>query len=134
MKIERAQEIYSDYEEGSLSPAMKLAIEQHFQADPSAKRDYDDFSRVFELLSEVSPLDVEVPHGFRAKVMQRAAIESVQRQKAVSNSFGEKFRNLFLQPRRREATGVVAAVLAVAIVIGVFLKPVQHPGTKHVSA
>jgi len=122
MKLERAQEIYSDYEEGSLSPAMKLALEQHFDADPAGKQDFDDFSRLFGLLSESTADDVEVPHGFRAKIMERVSLEDSKRP-AQGVGFAAALRNMFAQPRRREAAGVVAAVLAVAIVGSVVLKP-----------
>jgi len=122
MKIERAQEIYSDYEEGTLSPPMKLALEQHFEGDSAAREDYEDFSRLFGLLSETSTDEVEVPYGFRAKILERVAMEDAYRQASRKTGFLESLRNLFLQPGSREASGALAAVIVVAIVAGVVMK------------
>ena len=44
MKTERARELYSDYAEGVLSPALAQALEQHFASEPDARADYDQFT------------------------------------------------------------------------------------------
>lgn len=101
---------------------MKLALDQHFDADPAGKQDFDDFSRIFGLLSEATADEVEVPHGFRAKVMERVSVEATKRP-AQRGGFAATLHNLFAQPKQREAAGVMAAVLAVAVIGVVFLKP-----------
>lgn len=121
MKFERAQEIYSDYQEGSVSPAMKLALEQHFEAEPAAKQDFDEFSRVLGLLSDYTPGEVEVPHAFRAKIMERVASEGVRQSAPQRGGIAGALRNLFSMPRRREAAAVLAFVMVVAA--AVVLKP-----------
>ena len=63
MKPERAQELYSDYAEGTLAPALRQALEQHFEADPSARADYARFARVYTLLERPLEAEVEVPLG-----------------------------------------------------------------------
>lgn len=124
MKLEQAQELYSDYKEGTLSPAMMLALEQHFEADPASKRDYDDFARVFDLLAAAEAKEVEVPHGFRAKIMDRAAGESAKRQTAPTGPL-DALRDLFRQPRRLQTALVLGAVAGVVVISAVFV------GTSH---
>jgi len=119
MKLERAQDIYSDYKEDSLSPAMKLALEQHFETEAGARQDYDEFSQIFSLISASTPEEVEVPHGFRASVMARVSQEADSRRSETG--FLGALRGLFVQQRRREAVGVLAAALIVALAI--VLKP-----------
>jgi len=110
MKPERAQELYSEYREGTLSPAMKLALEQHFEADPEAKQEYDDFARVYDLLALTQVEEVEVPHGFRAGIMDRVAAESTKRPERVG------FWDFLRRPRQLQAAIGVCAVVAVAVV------------------
>ena len=71
MKLERAQELYSDYAEGVLSPALTQALEQHFDADPAAQDDYARFRRVYVLLEQPFAEELEVPAGFRAHILER---------------------------------------------------------------
>jgi len=130
MKLERAQELYSEYKEGILSPAMKLALEQHFEADQEAKHDYDDFARVFDLLAMAEVDEVEVPHGFRAKVMERAALESAKR--TPSTGVLGALRDLFRQPRQLQTAFVLTALAGVAVVSAVFVN--NHPRTPAMSA
>jgi hypothetical protein len=124
MKSERAQELYTDYAEGALSPAMKLALEQHFEADSAARADYNEFYRVWSLLE--TPLEeIDVPHGFRAKVMERVSLEQAKRTKNPLQNAMRSLSDWFgFSPQRRTA-GAVAATLLVATVIGVF----THSGT-----
>jgi len=80
MKLERGQELYSEYRDGSLSPAMRMALEQHFQTDDSARADYDNFARAMSLLENTSFEELEAPHGFRASVMERVAAAHAARE------------------------------------------------------
>jgi len=127
MKLERAQELYSEYKEGTLSPAMKLALEQHFEADQEAKHDYDDFARVFDLLAMAEVDEVEVPLGFRAKIMERAALESAKR--TPSTGVLGALRDLFRQPRQLQTAFVLTALAGVAVVSAVVVNnhPVRTP-------
>jgi hypothetical protein len=122
MKLERAQEIYSDYKEETLSPAMKLALEQHFEAESGAREDYDQFSQLFSMMSTATPEEVEVPNGFRASVMARVSQEASNRRK--DTGILASLRDFFAQQRRREAFGILAAVLVVALAVAV--RPVSH--------
>ena len=125
MKLERAQELYSDYKEGTLSPAMKLALEQHFESDPGAKQDYEDFARVFDVLAMAEVDEVEVPHGFRAKIMERAALESAR--KTPSTGILGVLRDLFKQPRQLQTAFVLTALAGVAVVSAVVVNT-KHTG------
>lgn len=123
MKMERAQELYSDYAEGTLTPALRQALEQHFEADPAARADYAEFSAVYSLLEQPAGEEVEAPSGFRAKVMERAAARLGQRVTTTSRS---GWLGWLVPPARQRATGGALAALAVVVVGGILL---THPGT-----
>lgn len=123
MKLERAQELYSDYAEGTLTPALRQALEQHFDADPAARADYAQFSAVCSLLEQPAGEEVEAPSGFRAKIMERATAQQEQQTAATSRS---SWLGWFVPPARQRATGGVLAALAAVVVGGVLL---THPGT-----
>ena len=122
MKTERAQELYTDYFEGTLTPALRQALEQHFEADPAARADYAEFAAMFALLEQPAGEELEAPAGFRAKIMERAAAQHEQRVTAASRSW----LGWFVPPARRRAAGGALAALAVVVVGGILL---THPGT-----
>ena len=126
MKMERAQELYSDYAEGTLTPALRQALEQHFEADPAARADYAEFSAVYSLLAQPIDDEMEAPSGFRAKIMERVSAQQEQRV-AATNRTG--WLGWFVRPARQRATGGALAALAVAVVGGVLLTHPGKPGT-----
>ncbi|MCW3058971.1 MAG: hypothetical protein JWQ02_792 [Capsulimonas sp.] len=129
MKLERARELYSDYAEGTLSPAMKLALEQHFDADTEARADYDEFARIFAVLGDSAPLEVNVPLGFRAKVMELATAEQ-QRRASAPRSLGDAIREWFAPSGRRRLSGGILAGAAALVVAGIMFSPaMQITGT-----
>ena len=121
MKLERAQELYSDYAEGALTPALRQALDQHFDADPSARADYVQFSSVYALLEQPAGEELDVPLGFRAKILERATAQQGQRG-AVSAR--PSWLGWFVPPAHRRATGGALAALAVVVVAAVL---VTHP-------
>ncbi len=125
MKTERARELYSDYAEGTLSPAMRLALEQHFAAEPEAQTDYAEFERVYQLVqSHQAPL-VDVPLGFRAKVLELAAQAQAARELTPAQRAAQTITGWFApQARRRQMTGGLVAAFAVAGLAGVFVHSV----------
>jgi len=127
MKLERARELYSDYAEGTLTPAMKLALEQHFDADAEARADYEEFARIFAVLGDSAPVEVEIPLGFRAKVMELATAEQ-QRRASAPRSLGDAIREWFAPSGRRRLSGGVLAGAAALIVAGIVFGPTMHPG------
>ena len=121
MKPERAQELYSEYAEGTLTPALRQALEQHFDADPAARADYAQFAQIFALLAQPAGQEVEVPLGFRAKVLERVAAQQEQRE-AAPHAAG--WLGWFTPPAHRRATGGALAALAAVVIGGVV---VMHP-------
>jgi hypothetical protein len=124
MKPERAQELYSEYAEETLTPALHQALEQHFEADPAARADYDQFSQVYALLEQPLGAELEAPLGFRAKILERAAEQQGRRETSSSRAAG--WLGWFTPPAHRRATGGALAALAAVIIGGVI---VTHPGT-----
>ena len=121
MKPERAQELYSEYAEGTLTPALRQALEQHFDADPAARADYAQFAQIFGLLAQPAGQEIEVPLGFRAKVLERVAAQQEQRE-AAPRAAG--WLGWFTPPAHRRATGGALIALAAVVIGGVV---VMHP-------
>lgn len=130
MKLERGQELYSEYRDGTLSPAMKLALEQHLQADPGARTDFEEFDSAMKILEGATFEEVEAPHGFRASVMERVAAAHAAREEAPQG-FLAKLTHWFGQPHRKELTGAVAGLAAVAVVVTAVLHPTPQVGINH---
>ena len=130
MKTERARELYSDYAEGALSPAFKQALEQHFEADWDARADFDQFMRVYALMDAPELREeIEVPLGFRAKVLELAAQEQARREAVPSRRAALTITGWFSSwGHRRQATGGLVAALAVAALAGVVIHNI-NPGT-----
>ena len=125
MKLERAQELYSDYAEGTLTPALTQALEQHFEAAPDARADYDQFSQIYALLEQPLGQEMEAPLGFRAKILEKATEQQERRETTVSHRAAGLFGGWFAPPAHRRATGGALAALAAVVIGGVI---VTHPG------
>ena len=126
MKPERAQELYSDYAEGTLAPALRQALDQHFDSDPSARADYARFARVYSLLEQPLEAEADVPPGFRAKILEQVAAGQARRETTfTTRQAGTAPGGWFSTAPRRRMTGGVLAGLAAAALIGVFF---AHPG------
>lgn len=125
MKPERAEELYSDNAEGTLTPALRQALEQHFEADPAARADYAQFTKIYTLLDQPLESEVEVPLGFRAKVLERVASEQAQREATLSRRAVGTFTGWFSSVPHRRVTGGALAGLVAAVVVGVMF---FHPG------
>ena len=120
MKLERAQELYTDYAEGTLSPSLRLALEQHWAADPAARADFDRFRQMLALLDAGEAPVIEVPLGFRARVLEMAAQEKSARENTPARRAFLTVTGFFRAPGPRRATGGALAALAAAAVVGVF--------------
>ncbi len=124
MKTERAQELYSEYAEGTLTPALRQALEQHFEADPNARADYAQFSQIYALLEQPLGEELEAPLGFRAKILERVTEQQGRREASSSRAAG--WLGWFTPPAHRRATGGALAALA-AVVIGGVIVTNQRP-------
>jgi len=127
MKLERAQELYSDYAEGTLTPALRLALDQHFDADPAARADYEAFARVYAILEQPMTQDEEVPLSFRAKILERAAAEQGRRETTFTLRPARSLGGWFQTVPHRRATGGALAALAAVIVMAFVVFPQNTP-------
>jgi hypothetical protein len=129
MQCERAEELFSDYIEGALDPAMRQVFEQHLSVCASCNIDVEQLRAVFGLLDEGLP-EVATPPGFRAAVLNKI------RQQPHRQTLLERMR-AWITPNAAgritgaPAIGVTAAALLVAIASGTFLSHhnVVHPPT-----
>lgn len=117
MNSEQAQELYSEYKDGSLSVAMRVALEQHLQTSVSDEVDFNTFSAIWDTMAQTASDEVAVPHGFRATVLERA----IAAKSANSRTFGYRVRTLFSAggfagaPQR--ITGGAVAIAASLLVV-----------------
>lgn len=124
MKPERARELFSDYAEDALTPALRLALDQHFAADPAARAEYEQFFRIYALLEAHEPAMVEVPLGFRAKVLENVAAEQARREAAPAHRAAQSLTGWWKSIGSRRAGAGVFAALAACAIVGVI---VAHP-------
>ena len=128
MKPERARELFSDYAEDALTPALRLAMDQHFEADADARAEYEQFARVYALLEADTPEMVDVPLGFRARVLEKVAAEQARREAAPAHRAALSLTGWWRCLGTRRAGAGVFAALAACAVVGVFVA--QHDGTR----
>jgi hypothetical protein len=117
MLCERAQELFSDYYEGAVKPAMLVPLEGHIDECEDCRGKLHGMRDVWIIL-DTAP-HVAPPKDFRATVWSR--IDAMEAQKAQTRrpSFAFDWRSLF----RPATLGWAAAVLALII-----LAPVVIPG------
>lgn len=102
MRCERAQELFSDYCEGTIQPAFAVSLESHLSSCPHCRTEVESIRQLWQMLDEV-PL-VDPPAGFRAHVLNR--LEESLASAAPKPAFD--LRSLFT---RRTAAWTTAAVL-----------------------
>jgi hypothetical protein len=116
MKLEQAQELYSDYMEGALSPAMHLALEQHFERDAEAREDYKAFHQLINTFANVEVAELEAPSGLRASILERVSLEASPTHQKQSNGFADTLRSWFAESTLRRVSSLGLAVAAVGAV------------------
>ncbi len=124
MQCERAEELYSDYIEETLSPAMRQVFEQHLSSCSSCAKDVEELRGVFAMLSEDLPM-VEVPPGFRANILNAI------REQPVHASMLDRLRSWVFDTGggTNRAPAMVSAAAAVILAVGVGSFMHSHPTT-----
>jgi len=114
MRCERAQELFSDYCDGSIQPAQAALLEGHLGSCADCRSQLEALRQVWQVLDS-APV-VEPPAHFRALVWQRIEAAGQARQQAERRSrFAFDWRALFTRP----ALAWGAAALLVIVLAGV---------------
>jgi len=71
MNAEKAQELFSDYREGTLSPSLRSSLERALAADPALKAEYVRFEEAWDHLGALTSEEAELPFGLHDKIMAR---------------------------------------------------------------
>ncbi|MBS1713948.1 MAG: hypothetical protein JST30_06390 [Armatimonadetes bacterium] len=71
MNADKAQELFSDYSEGALSPSLRSSLERAMEADPALKAEYARFKETWDEVGTLSKEEIEVPYGLHDKIMAR---------------------------------------------------------------
>lgn len=122
MLCERAQELFSDYHEGAVKPAMLVPLESHLDECADCRTQMEGMRSVWTMLDNAPVIDP--PHGFRAAVW--AKIDAAEAEKSLTKrpAFAFDWRSLF----RPATLGWAAAALVVLM-----LAPVVIPGAHSVA-
>lgn len=107
MHLSKARELYSDYQEGTLSPAMRQAFEQALEKNSEIRADYAEFVRVMGAFDAFAQKDlVEIPPLLHERISARIdqAEWEASRKKQSGFSFG------FWRPAFYGAVGTLAIV------------------------
>jgi hypothetical protein len=116
MLCERAQELFSDYYEGSIQAALTIPLEDHLGACGSCRDEFDGLKRIWPVL-DAAPV-IEPPADFRALVWQRIDAAEAERATVRKPLFRFDWQALFPKP----ALGWAAALLVVIALSGVAVK------------
>jgi hypothetical protein len=121
MRCERAQELFSDYYEGSIQPAMAIPLEGHLSTCDACRSEFDGLKGIWPVLDS-APV-VEPPADFRAAVWQR--IDTLEAEHAARRKpfLGIDWQSLFPKP----ALGWAVAALAVIMLSGFVVPGVYTP-------
>lgn len=121
MRCERAQELFSDYYEGSIQTALAVPLEGHLQVCTSCRDEYDGLKYVWPALDSAPVVDP--PADFRATVWLR--IDAAEARRAANRKpfLSFDWRTLFPRP----AVGWAVAVLVVILLSGIVVPGVYTP-------
>lgn len=108
MHYQHAQELFSDYVEGKLDPALTLSLENFLASNPEAAAEVEALRRVMGVLNTIP--DIEPPRYFHANIMARLEMEQEKEAEAALRSRSVwDWRSLFRT--RALATGAACLVL-----------------------
>lgn len=120
MRCERAQELFSEYCEGSIQAAMRVPLESHLSGCAGCRDEVEGLRAVWSIL-DAAPV-LEAPAGFRAAVWQR--IEGFEADRRNRNRIQKLFPNWKTAFVRRPLAWVAAA--AVLLAFSGFVIPGQY--------
>lgn len=116
MNCERARELFSDYLEGSMDPALAAVIRDHVDRCPDCAREFGSFKVTWSMLS-VLP-DIEPPRDLRHEVVMRAVrLQQERAEVSKRSTFSINWDRILssLIPMRPVAVAVAAAALAFVV-------------------
>ncbi len=114
MRCDKAQELFSDYCEGTVQNALIVPLESHLSTCADCRSQVEDLGRIWKMLDEAPVVDP--PADFRANVWRR--IDATQSERAPRVWFPRlsfDWRSLFARP----TLGWAAAALLVVVLAGI---------------
>jgi hypothetical protein len=116
MRCERAQELFSEYCEGSVQTALRVPFESHLQDCPDCREQVVGLKEVWKVL-DAAPV-IEPPVDLRAAVWQRIdAQQAARRQQPRLPQLRFDWRSLFTRPALGWAAAALVAVLLAPMVV-----------------
>lgn len=79
MTPEKAQELFSEYREGTLDPGLRQALERHFYENPATQEEYRVFVSVYDSLS--NPPEVTPPANLSELINRRLDLADWERKR-----------------------------------------------------
>lgn len=120
MKCEKAQELFSDYLEGTLERPMAVAVERHMAECPECELSFVSFKTTWEMLSSLPA--VEPPPGFATQVVMAVQMQREDARRSRSR-WQTIWSDIFASRVPVKAFAAAAAVfLCVQVVINTPIK------------
>jgi len=116
MLCERAQELFSDYYEGTIQAALNIPLENHLDTCGTCREGFEGLKAVWPVLDS-APV-IEPPVDFRANVWQRIDAAEAKRAATRRPLFRFDWQSMFPRP----ALGWAAALLVIVALSGVAVK------------
>jgi len=114
MNCDKAQELFSEFHEGTLAEGLQLKINRHFEDCASCAEDYASFKRAYRSLAAVSPSPV--PDNLGEIIARKLDRVDFERKRASTRS-GNWLR-----------IGAVAAAAAAVLAVALVYKPNSSSG------
>jgi hypothetical protein len=116
MRCERAQELFSEYNEGNIQTALRVPLEDHLSTCDSCRTEMEGLRKIWTML-DTAPV-IEPPADFRAVVWRRIDADLAAKGKASQKpAFSFNWRSLFTRPALGWATAVLAIVALAPVVV-----------------
>lgn len=123
MNLQQAQDLYTECREETLSPAMRLALQQYFDRNPEAQEDYNAFCLMLDSFERVTLPVLEPPHGFRAALLERLEREQTSYKKTGLSALSVTLQDWLGGSSLRKLAGAGIGALAL---IGVVVASVHN--------
>lgn len=125
MNCERARELFSDYLEGSMDPALAAVIRDHLDKCPDCAREFGSFKVTWSMLS-ILP-DIEPPRDLRHDVVMRAVrMQQERAQDSKRSTFSINWDHILSSLIPMRPVGVAVAAAALAFLVLRFPQQVYH--------
>lgn len=92
MKVEKAQEYFSSYYDGTLEPGIREQFESLLSSNPTISANYASFAQSLDELTSLKDCEIEVPFDLHERIMQRVDKHHFEQRDKVKGNWFSRFR------------------------------------------